>query len=47
MIKLLFDIISSAIGFILLLPILFSVWLIACIDTNANGIFLQLRIGQC
>tara|TARA_R110001583_G_scaffold56717_1_gene170934 strand:+ start:23562 stop:24113 length:552 start_codon:yes stop_codon:yes gene_type:complete len=46
MIKRLFDIISSAIGLILLLPILFSVWLLASIDTNANGIFLQLRIGQ-
>jgi len=46
MLKRIFDIIFAFISFMVLIPILLIAWLIACIDTNSNGVFLQIRIGQ-
>ena len=46
MIKRIFDFIFSLVGILLLFPILIICWLLACIDTYSNGVFLQTRIGQ-
>jgi len=46
MIKRFFDFIFSLGTIILLSPILFICWLLASIDTDSNGLFLQKRIGQ-
>ncbi|MES2544096.1 MAG: sugar transferase [Bacteroidota bacterium] len=44
--KRLFDIFFSLVSLILIGWILILFFLIACIDTNSNGIFIQNRIGQ-
>tara|TARA_Y100000768_G_scaffold387224_1_gene377796 strand:+ start:7275 stop:7892 length:618 start_codon:yes stop_codon:yes gene_type:complete len=41
-----FDILFSSFLAILLLPIISLAWLIASIETNSNGIFIQERIGK-
>ncbi|MFK5958373.1 MAG: sugar transferase [Lutibacter sp.] len=41
-----FDFLFSLISLLVLLPILAGSWLLACVDTQSNGIFLQERIGQ-
>lgn len=46
MLKRIFDIFFSLIGFIALFPILLFVWVLAAINTRSNGLFLQKRIGQ-
>jgi len=46
LIKRIFDIIFAFIGVIILLPLLLLSWLIAGMDTNSNGLFLQERIGR-
>jgi lipopolysaccharide/colanic/teichoic acid biosynthesis glycosyltransferase len=46
MLKRLFDILFSFVGVILLFPLLFMVWLLACLDTNSFGLFLQKRVGK-
>lgn len=46
MLKRIFDIILAFVSLIILAPILLICWLLACIDTNSNGFFLQPRIGQ-
>lgn len=46
MLKRLFDIIFVFISLVLLFPILLICWLLACLDTNSNGLFLQPRVGQ-
>jgi len=46
MVKRFFDFFSS-LGFLILLsPIILFSWLLAMIDTNSTGVFLQERIGQ-
>ncbi len=44
--KQIFDIIFAFVSLIVLFPVLLISWLVACIDTNTNGVFLQKRIGQ-
>ena len=44
--KQIFDSCFALVGVILLFPILIITWILACIDTNSNGFFLQIRIGQ-
>ncbi|PCH52515.1 MAG: LPS biosynthesis sugar transferase [Flavobacteriaceae bacterium] len=46
MIKRIFDILFAFISLVVLLPIVLASWLVACVTTNSNGIFLQERIGQ-
>ena len=46
MIKRVFDFIFSFVGILLLFPIAFTCWILACVDTHSNGLFLQSRIGQ-
>ena len=46
MLKRIFDLLFSVIGFIVLGPLMIVSVLIAAIDTNTNGLFLQTRIGQ-
>jgi lipopolysaccharide/colanic/teichoic acid biosynthesis glycosyltransferase len=46
LLKRIFDIILAFVSLIILAPILLICWLLACIDTNSNGFFLQPRIGQ-
>lgn len=44
--KRLFDLVFSIIGLLFLGMIILIFWIIASIDTNSNGFFLQERIGQ-
>ncbi len=41
-----FDIIASALGLLLLWPVILVSWLIARKDTGASGFFLQQRVGR-
>jgi len=44
--KQIFDILFAFISLAVLFPILLICWLLACIDTRSNGVFLQTRVGQ-
>ena len=46
MLKRLFDFFLSFIGLVLFGWLIFILWIIASIDTQSNGIFVQNRIGQ-
>lgn len=46
MLKRLFDLLISVIGLILLGWVLVIFWIIASLDTQSNGLFVQERIGQ-
>ncbi|MQP24739.1 sugar transferase [Flavobacterium sp. LMO8] len=46
MLKRTFDFIVSFFALVFCFPLLVIVWLIASIDTQSNGLFLQERIGQ-
>lgn len=46
MLKRIFDILFSFLSLIVLIPIIVVLYLLACIDTQSNGLFLQTRIGQ-
>nr|WP_294936583.1 sugar transferase [uncultured Flavobacterium sp.] len=46
MLKRLFDIVFSALALLMLSWLLLLSWLIAALDTKANGFFLQKRVGQ-
>jgi lipopolysaccharide/colanic/teichoic acid biosynthesis glycosyltransferase len=46
MIKRIFDIFFSSIALVLIGWAIVLFWLLACIDTKSNGIFIQNRIGQ-
>lgn len=46
MIKRIFDIFAALVGMLLLGGLLFIFWLLACVDTRSNGLFIQERIGQ-
>jgi len=46
MFKRFFDIIFSFLSLVLIAPFIIISWLLACIDTQTNGIFIQQRIGQ-
>ncbi len=41
-----FDILLSAAGLALTSPVILAAWLVATIDTGANGFFTQTRIGR-
>ncbi len=45
-IKRVFDILFSLIAIIVFFPLLFISWLVLMVDTQSNGFFFQLRIGQ-
>jgi lipopolysaccharide/colanic/teichoic acid biosynthesis glycosyltransferase len=45
MLKRLFDLFSSAIGILILSPILLSLWLIVVIDSKGGGFYRQVRVG--
>ena len=45
-IKRIFDILISLLLLIMLLPLILLLWFIASIDTDLNGLFTQVRIGQ-
>jgi lipopolysaccharide/colanic/teichoic acid biosynthesis glycosyltransferase len=45
MLKRLFDLFSSAIGILVLSPILLSLWLIVVIDSKGGGFYRQVRVG--
>ena len=44
--KRLFDLLFALVGFIIALPILLFLYLLASIDSQQNGLFSQKRIGQ-
>lgn len=44
--KRIFDLVFSFVVLILLFPFLICIWLIAAIDTDSNGLFLQQRVGK-
>jgi len=46
LIKRIFDITFSMVGFCLSLPIVFIAWLISSVETQSNGFFVQKRIGK-
>ena len=46
MLKRIFDIFFSLLSIQLLIGLLLISWLLACIDTRSNGVFLQNRVGQ-
>ena len=46
MLKRLFDILFSLIGLVLLSWVFVIFWIIASLDTQSNGLFVQERIGQ-
>jgi lipopolysaccharide/colanic/teichoic acid biosynthesis glycosyltransferase len=46
MVKKCFDTLFSSIALLILLPLLLICLVVAAIDTNSNGLFLQQRIGQ-
>lgn len=46
MFKRIFDIFFSSLSIVLLIGVLFISWLLACVNTKSNGVFLQTRIGQ-
>lgn len=46
MVKRIFDFFFALVGILLLSPMLLLCWLLACVDTHSNGLFLQTRIGQ-
>ena len=46
MIKQIFDILFAFISLAMVFPILLICWLLTCIDTRSNGLFLQARVGQ-
>ena len=46
LIKRSFDLIVSLIGLVLLLPVIIVAWLVAAIETGANGFFIQERVGR-
>jgi lipopolysaccharide/colanic/teichoic acid biosynthesis glycosyltransferase len=41
-----FDLFLSSVGLILSLPIIVVAWIIASIETKANGFFIQERVGK-
>jgi len=41
-----FDFLFSLLSLVVLLPVVLGSWLLAAIDTQSNGLFLQERIGQ-
>lgn len=41
-----FDMVCAALGLVLTSPILVTSWVVATLDTKANGIFRQVRIGR-
>ncbi len=46
MLKRTFDLFFASISVLLLLPLFSFAWLLACMDTQTNGIFIQKRIGR-
>lgn len=46
MVKRLFDLVSAILGLLLLSGPILLLYLLACVDTGANGLFLQTRIGR-
>lgn len=44
--KRMFDIVLSAIGITITLPILLIAWIIASIESQSNGLFIQQRVGR-
>ena len=44
--KRIFDFIAASLGLALLSWLIFSVWIIATIDTRSNGFFSQKRVGR-
>ena len=45
-IKRCFDLVTSLIGLIILLPLIIIAWLVAAIETRSNGFFIQERVGK-
>ena len=41
-----FDLMLSIIGFLVSLPIILMAWLVASVDTQSNGFFVQQRVGK-
>ena len=41
-----FDLMLSMIGFLVSLPIVFIAWLVASVDTQSNGFYMQQRVGK-
>ena len=41
-----FDIVFSALGLVLAAPVILLAWIVASIDTGANGFYAQARIGR-
>jgi len=46
LLKTIFDFVLSLFGIILLLPVILLAWIIASIETNSNGFFIQQRVGK-
>jgi len=46
MIKRIFDIIFAFLSLIVLIPVIIIGYVLACLDTHSDGVFLQTRIGQ-
>ena len=46
MVKRIFDLLLSLVGFLAVGWLLFIFWIMASIDTRSNGLFIQERIGQ-
>lgn len=44
--KYLFDLFFSALGMLILSPLIIFCWLIASIETRSNGLFFQKRVGR-
>ena len=41
-----FDIVASGLGLVVLWPVILLAWVVAAIDTRANGFFTQERVGR-
>jgi lipopolysaccharide/colanic/teichoic acid biosynthesis glycosyltransferase len=46
MLKRIFDLLFSVVGFLAVGWLLFVFWIIASVDTKSNGLFIQERVGQ-
>jgi len=46
LLKTIFDFVLSLFGIILLLPVILLAWIVASIETNSNGFFIQQRVGK-
>jgi lipopolysaccharide/colanic/teichoic acid biosynthesis glycosyltransferase len=46
MVKRIFDLLFSVVGFIVVGWLLFLFWIMASVDTKSNGLFIQERVGQ-